>query len=61
MSTRIRKKFFSSRVVNVWNSLTEKVVCAPSVNAFESRLDKLWADYNPDRIQPICGKPGDWK
>ena len=27
----IRKNFFTSRVVNVWNSLTDKVVCAPSV------------------------------
>ena len=48
----IRKNFFTSRVINVWNSLTDKVVCAPSVNAFENRLDKLWSNhpmkYNPD-------------
>ena len=48
----MRKNFFTSRVVNVWNSLTEKVVCAPSVNAFENRLDKLWythpMKFNPD-------------
>ena len=48
----IRKNFFTSRVVNVWNSLTERVVCAQSVNAFENRLDEVWADhpmkYNPD-------------
>ena len=48
----MRKNFFTSRVVNVWNSLTEKVVCAPSVNAFENRLDKLWYNhpmkFNPD-------------
>ena len=37
----MRKNFFTSRVVNIWNSLTEKAVCAPSVNAFENRLDKL--------------------
>ena len=37
----MRKNFFTSRVVNVWNSLTEKVVCARSVNAFENCLDKL--------------------
>ena len=59
----IRKNFFTSRVVNVWNSLTEKVVCAPSVNAFENRLDKLWADhpmkYNPDiEYNPYVANPG---
>ena len=30
----------------------EKVACAPSVNAFENRLDKLWynhpMNFNPD-------------
>lgn len=48
----IPKNFFTSRVINVWNSLTEKVVCALSVNAFENRLDKLWSNhtlkYDPD-------------
>ena len=48
----IRKSFFTSRVVNVWNSLTYKVVCAPSLNALMNRLDKLWSyhpmKYNPD-------------
>ena len=32
--------------------MTEQMVSAPSVNAFENRLDKLWANhpmkYNPD-------------
>ena len=36
----------------MWNSLTEQVISAPSVNAFENRLDTLWANhpmkYNPD-------------
>ena len=41
----IRKNFFTSRVVNVWNSLTDKVVCAPSVYAFENRLDNLWSNH----------------
>ena len=47
----MRKNFFTSRVVNVWNSLTEKVVCAPSVNAFENRLDKLWYNH-PMKFNP---------
>ena len=48
----MRKNFFTSRVVNVWNSLTEKIVFAPSVNAFENGIDKLWYNhqmkFNPD-------------
>ena len=48
----LRKNFFTSRVVNVWNSLTEQVISAPSVNAFENCLDKLWVNhpmkYNPE-------------
>ena len=27
--------------MNIWNSLPESVVCAPSVNAFKNRLDKF--------------------
>ena len=37
-----RKWFFSVRVVNVWNSLTEDIVMAESVNAFKNRLDRFW-------------------
>ena len=48
----LRKNFFTSRVVNVRNSLTEQVINAPSVNAFENHLDKLWTNhlmkYNPE-------------
>lgn len=40
--TKTRQNFFSQRVVNDWNSLTEEVVQAPSINAFKNRLDKLW-------------------
>ena len=35
----IRKKFFSVRVVRQWNGLPSKVVDAPSLKAFEARLD----------------------
>ena len=52
---KIKKKhnnFFTSRVVNVWNSLTKKVVYASRVNAFENLPNKLWSNhlmkYNPD-------------
>ena len=39
----IRKTFFTNRVTNLWNSLPEKVVCAPSLNSFKNRLDKFWS------------------
>ena len=42
--TDCRKFFFSERVVNLWNSLPDSVVDAPSVNALKSRLDLYWHD-----------------
>jgi len=33
------------RVVNLWNSLPQEVVSAPSLNAFKGRLDKFWKNY----------------
>jgi len=41
-NTDIRKYFFSQRIVAIWNTLPDKVVEAPSVDAFKNRLDKLW-------------------
>ena len=38
----IRKYTFSVRTVNLWNSLSDEVVTAESVNSFKNRLDKLW-------------------
>jgi len=35
-----RLQFFSQRVINRWNSLTQQDVDVPSVNAFKGRLDK---------------------
>ena len=37
---------FTNRVWKGWNSLTEHIVTAPSVNSFKARLDKHWKD-NP--------------
>jgi len=42
----IRKYSFSSRVVNMWNTLPNDVVEADSVNTFKNRLDKYW--FNQD-------------
>ena len=53
-SLKLKKKFartsrhasvFSNRVVNHWNSLTEFVVTAPTLNAFKNRLDRLWSNH----------------
>jgi len=40
----VRKFSFAVRVVKPWNALLEVVVAAPSVQAFEARLDKAWND-----------------
>ena len=41
----VRKHYFGMRVVDIWNSLPDLVVEAPSLNAFKNRLDKVLADY----------------
>jgi hypothetical protein len=38
----LRKYAFPSRIISSWNSLTEDVVQASSVNVFKNKLDKLW-------------------
>ena len=38
----IKKYSFKGRVTEQWNNLPASVVEAPSLNAFKSRLDKLW-------------------
>lgn len=42
----IRKHFFSQRVVNQWNKLSQKVVDAPSINGFKNVLDDEWKDMD---------------
>ena len=37
----IRANTFSNRVVDNWNSLTEDIVNAPSLNAFKSQLNRF--------------------
>jgi len=50
----LRKLNFSNRVIPVWNSLPDYVVCAATVNTFKNRLDKhcsiqeVLYDYNAD-------------
>ena len=46
-----RKHFFCNRVVNLWNSLDNAIVEAPSLNSFKNRLDKHFRDFiYSDRI-----------
>ena len=35
----MRRKFFTQRVVTLWNKLPKEVVDAPSLEAFKARLD----------------------
>ena len=44
--TEKRRATFAPRIVNCWNSLPEPIVTAPSVRAFEARLDKHWIDQD---------------
>jgi len=38
----LRKFNFTNRVVPIWNSLSNHVVSADTVNTFKNRLDKFW-------------------
>ena len=38
----VRKNFFSDRVVDAWNELSQYVVDAETVNSFKARLDKFY-------------------
>ncbi len=33
---------FSQIIINDWNSITEDIVCAESINSFKAKLDKYW-------------------
>ena len=48
-STDVRKYFFSSRVIDAWNSLSNDVVKSPSVCMFKKRLHTV----NSDRFLTI--------
>ena len=38
----VRRHFFSQRIVNLWNSLPDIIITAPSVNTLKNRLNKHW-------------------
>ena len=39
--TEIYRNFFTYKVINAWNNLSEEIVNSPSVNVFKNRIDKL--------------------
>ena len=53
-TTDLRKYFFSTRIINIWNSLPNCVVDVSTINQFKARLDKFWMhqevlyDYTAD-------------
>ena len=45
--------FFSQRVINGWNSLSEKVISRGSINQFKSGLNNFWKD-KATKLEPDC-------
>ena len=46
VNTRLRQNFFTERVIETWNSLSSHVVEAPSIKAFERRIDRFWRNQD---------------
>ena len=42
--TRLRQHYFSHRIINNWNSLSDKVVCTSSINSFKDQLEDAWSN-----------------
>jgi len=38
----IRQHFFTNRTVNLWNSLPNSIVTAPTVASFKQKIDNIW-------------------
>ena len=43
--TRVRRNHLFVRAANDWNSLPDRIACAPSLNQFKNELDRFWADH----------------
>ena len=41
-----RRRFFSQRVIDIWNSFSEFMVSAPSTNTFKGALYRIWCGVN---------------
>jgi len=46
MQYNLRKQFFSSRIIDVRNSLANDVVSSESTNIFKNRLGKFWTNQD---------------
>ena len=44
-NTSMRQHFFSLRVTDMWNSLPDCIVDAPTMNAFKNRLDEAMQEH----------------
>ena len=44
--TSIRQNIFSFRVANLWNSLPENVIEAPTTDISKNRFDRHWKERN---------------
>ena len=56
VTARQRRRYFRHRLVNRWNSLTEDVVSAHTLNAFKAKPDKVWCAYTfeqSDNFSPM--------
>ena len=42
----LKKFYFTSRIVNNWNSLPDTVKTAPNINIFTNKLDEFWKDQD---------------
>ena len=54
----LRKFSFTSRIVNLWNSLTDSIVCADSTNSFKNGLDSHWNEqmyFNSEAVMTGSG------
>jgi hypothetical protein len=40
--SELRKNSFSQRIIEDWNSLTESIVSAESIDSFKAKVDKHW-------------------
>jgi len=55
----LRKFSFTDEVIRVWNSLSNHVVSADTVNTFKNCLDNFWSnqevlyDYRADHLHDI--------
>ena len=38
------RKYFCTRITNVWNSLSESVISASTTDSFKNKLDKFWSN-----------------